>query len=899
MIPEMIFTIKKKATKAILFSVFFLLSSIVIAQNAVDYFPLQNGTVWKYNVYTLDKSNNTIASTKSERFDSLVGVDNFKGKEAYICLTNWDLYNNVAKPTYCDSVRYSFDNATGWEFSELYTPPYKGEFVDLLIAETRDKIIGWYDLYHFNSPINAEYEILRHDTAIVYPFLGFGIDVDIVTRLLGKREADEVLETAIGNLPTKKFSYTILITLNIHFGGVIPVTFAEFPIQHWIADDHWIVKEFRPTATTADLSNIGLNSLTVPGLSRTIAEFREPQPTVPVLLSPSNNNNSVNKTPTFSWQQSEFTDSYIFQLSTDQNFNTIVLENNTLEDTTITTHSLISDTNYFWHVKAKSSNGESSWSETWSFTTEEDKFIDVTPSQVNVAAAAGSSSSFAISSNVEWTLSSDQNWLTPSPLSGTGNKTINLIANKNTTISSRTATISIASQGLPTKTVTVTQDAGAATLDVSSNNLTIESTNGSTANFSVTSNTSWNASSDQSWLSLNPPSGNGNLTVVATAEANLTTSSRSGTIFLSAPGTTSKSISVTQAAGAATLKVSTTSINIGAMANSSSSVTITSNTSWDISSDQPWLEVNPENGIGNQLVTLVAQENPTILNRTATITISPNGTASKTITVTQASGSEALLLSTSAITFEATEGSSSVVNVFSNTGWSVSVNEEWLTATPPTGSGNGSLTIVTTENSSTIERTATVTVTIEGTETKQIVAVTQKGASPMLVVSDYSLTIGALEGSTAQFTIASNTSWNISSTSNWLSTNIVAGESDQTVVLTATKNPSSSERTATIIVTAEGVAQKTLTITQSIFTASERLFPKNVKIYPNPFSEGIYIDSSSDNAHLLIADINGHIVFEAPVSGVTYIPLENLRNGIYHICFIGNGQSHRKTLIKK
>jgi len=42
------------------------------------------------------------------------------------------------------------------------------------------------------------------------------------------------------------------------------------------------------------------------------------------------------------------------------------------------------------------------------------------------------------------------------------------------------------------------------------------------------------------------------------------------------------------------------------MANSSSSVTITSNTSWDISSDQPWLEVSPENGVGNQLVTLVA-----------------------------------------------------------------------------------------------------------------------------------------------------------------------------------------------------------------------------------------------------------------------------------------------------
>ncbi|HNZ71559.1 MAG TPA: BACON domain-containing carbohydrate-binding protein, partial [Prolixibacteraceae bacterium] len=813
----------------------------------------------------------------------------------------WNMHDNVAQDRYIDSSLYAFNGATASEYCYLFTPPYKGEFLDIIIAEIREKIIGWYDFYQFDKPVNTEYEVLRHDTAIVYSALGMNIDVDIITRVVGKRNADENVETGLGTFNAKKFSYNIIITAYLHiFGDVAEIVFADFPVIHWITSDKWIVKEWRPTVITTDaLEFVGINSITAPGLDRTLTGYTAPKPVTPTLNLPQNNSSNVSKEPTLQWNQSNLADIYFLQIATDMGFTNVVYEDSTISANSKEISGLSAGTNYYWKVKAKNSNGISNWSDTWNFSTEEDKFLNVDKTNVSVSASEGSTTSLAISSNTEWTVASDQTWLTINPLSATGNKTISLTANKNNTINPRSATISIASQGLPTKTVTVTQDAGAATLDVSSSNLTIESTNGSTTNFSVTSNTSWNASSDQSWLSLNPPSGNGNLTVVATAEANLTTSSRSGTIFLSAPGTTSKSISVTQAAGAATLKVSTTSINIGAMANSSSSVTITSNTSWDISSDQPWLEVSPENGVGNQLVTLVAQENPTILNRTATITISPNGTASKTITVTQASGSETLLLSTSAITFEATEGSSSVVNVISNTGWSVSVNEEWLTATPSTGSGNGSLTIVTTENSSTIERTATVTVTIEGTETKQIVAVTQKGASPMLVVSDYSLTIGALEGSTAQFTIASNTSWNISSTSNWLSTNIVAGESDQTVVLTATKNPSSSERTATIIVTAEGVAQKTLTITQSIFTASERLFPKNVKIYPNPFSEGIYIDSSSDNAHLLIADINGHIVFEAPVSGVTYIPLENLRNGIYHICFIENGQSHRKTLIKK
>lgn len=79
--------------------------------------------------------------------------------------------------------------------------------------------------------------------------------------------------------------------------------------------------------------------------------------------------------------------------------------------------------------------------------------------------AAGSSSSFSVTSNVYWTVSSDQSWLTLSPTAGSASSYssgVTVTVAENTEYEERTATISVTGQGV-TKTISVTQAAAVKT----------------------------------------------------------------------------------------------------------------------------------------------------------------------------------------------------------------------------------------------------------------------------------------------------------------------------------------------------------------------------------------------------------------------------------------------------
>jgi uncharacterized delta-60 repeat protein len=83
--------------------------------------------------------------------------------------------------------------------------------------------------------------------------------------------------------------------------------------------------------------------------------------------------------------------------------------------------------------------------------------LSVSSASLQLKAGENSSSTFSISSNINWNVSSNQNWLTVSKVSGSNNETITVTATANSTIYERTATLTISGPGVPTTTVTVEQ----------------------------------------------------------------------------------------------------------------------------------------------------------------------------------------------------------------------------------------------------------------------------------------------------------------------------------------------------------------------------------------------------------------------------------------------------------
>ncbi len=215
----------------------------------------------------------------------------------------------------------------------------------------------------------------------------------------------------------------------------------------------------------------------------------------------------------------------------------------------------------------------------------------------------------------------------------------------------------------------------------------------STDTFIITSNTAWTTSSSQSWLIVSPTSGSNNGTVTIIAQQNTDTLARTATITVSAKGTTSQTIKVTQSGAVYNISISTTSLSVAAATNSTGTFTVTSNTGWTVLSSQSWLTVSPASGSNNGTVTVTAQQNTDTAARKATVTVSIKGKIPQNITVTQSGTIYNLSVSTTLVNVATAANSTGTFAITSNTSWTVSSSPNWLTVSPASGSNNGIVTV--------------------------------------------------------------------------------------------------------------------------------------------------------------------------------------------------------------
>ena len=266
------------------------------------------------------------------------------------------------------------------------------------------------------------------------------------------------------------------------------------------------------------------------------------------------------------------------------------------------------------------------------------------------------------------------------------------------------------------------------TLNLSKNSLYFSSSGGRDS-FSITSNTnSWKvSSSSSSGLSISPESGSYNGLVTITAEPNTRTTSRTPIIIVNGTGLLHPdTIQVTIAAPSPSLNSSPDNLNFTAT-DSPKTLTVTSNTSWTVATNEDWLIVSPKSGSNNGTVTVAAEQNTYPSQRQAIITFTNAGVSLHTVNVIQQAGmTQSLNVSTTSMSFEAVE-SSKTFTITSNINWTVVSSEPaWLKVLPTSGSNNSTVTVAVENNINISSRLATITVS--GSGISRIIAVTQSGA---------------------------------------------------------------------------------------------------------------------------------------------------------------------------
>ncbi len=181
------------------------------------------------------------------------------------------------------------------------------------------------------------------------------------------------------------------------------------------------------------------------------------------------------------------------------------------------------------------------------------------------------------------------------------------------------------------------------TLAINKTSINFTSYTGGSNTFNITANCNWTISSNSSWLSVSSASGSGNKTITVTATQNSTSSTKTGTLTITYGGHLTKTIVVYLAGYSYTLTVSPTSLTVPYSLSDFLEISISSNTSWTVSSDVSWLSFSPSSGTGDKTVTVtVAKRTGSSTGvREATITVSGGG-ITRTISVTSESAGGSL-----------------------------------------------------------------------------------------------------------------------------------------------------------------------------------------------------------------------------------------------------------------
>ena len=269
------------------------------------------------------------------------------------------------------------------------------------------------------------------------------------------------------------------------------------------------------------------------------------------------------------------------------------------------------------------------------------------------------------------------------------------------------------------------------------------------------------------------------------------------------------------------LTVSPTSLSFASGA-ASSSVAVTANVSWTVTDDQTWLSASPASGSSNGSFTVSATANTGTASRTGTVTVSGGG-ITRTVAVTQAApAANNLTLSTTSLSL-ASGASSAAVTVTANVSWTVTDDQSWLSASPTSGSGNGSFTVSATANTGTTSRTGTVTAT--GGGLTRTVSVTQSGTTAANFTVSAPASLAVTQGATATGSITlarTNFPGSVTLTASGLPAGVTASfnpasttANSSTLTLTATSTATTGTANITITGTS-GTTVRTATVAVTV-----------------------------------------------------------------------------------
>ena len=245
-----------------------------------------------------------------------------------------------------------------------------------------------------------------------------------------------------------------------------------------------------------------------------------------------------------------------------------------------------------------------------------------------------SSLELAVSSDSLWYIQCNTPWLSFSSYTGIGESTTTVTAAEYTLLGNRRAEFQVIS-GSMRQTVFVTQESAYSELVLYFNphHLQFDSEH-ETSLVSISANVNWELNICQEWLNIDIKEGSGDTQIQVEARPNPNQEPRTGFINLCYLGRPYDTLTVEQEACVYYVEADVDELQVESQGNSFT-ISVSANQQWTVGSDVNWMHFEPNQGIGDETVTLTVDPNNTTSPRSALIYLKGIISGVKTIQVTQ------------------------------------------------------------------------------------------------------------------------------------------------------------------------------------------------------------------------------------------------------------------------
>ncbi|MEY4106003.1 MAG: hypothetical protein RL181_345 [Bacteroidota bacterium] len=341
--------------------------------------------------------------------------------------------------------------------------------------------------------------------------------------------------------------------------------------------------------------------------------------------------------------------------------------------------------------------------------------LNVSPLQWDVNGPAGSVF-LTVESNLSWTASSPDKWISVRPSSGSGAGAVQVTYTQNQDTAIRQGRVIFQANGMAPVTVQIRQ--GLPVMALLQSDTLYFSRQGGEQEIGFWTSGGWTITPSSSWVDVSQLSGSsGNNRIVVICPPNIGWGRTASLSIRAADGST-RQVVVKQEGNTPYLTVNPNSITFTEKAESVN-LAISSNQNWTVSGVPQWASLSQTSGYGDKTIVLNCATNPNAANRVARLKLAAPNLDTISIGIVQ-SGTKAFLSVSSTFVQGPGEGGTIPLFVQSNTTWRVTELLSWLSVTPTSGSQSDTIFLKLQPRGSSVPRSGTVTIYGPGAPTVKV-----------------------------------------------------------------------------------------------------------------------------------------------------------------------------------